>query len=139
MNILMHRLGERDVSAQIPAKMKKRNPQIHKKKKHGPSPHVVSKLLPEGAEGQESRCISFLRCTQSFYFPLSSSKQLQPLVLFKCFLTPENADGAADHTAAAELVIRTVFGSQQPPGLSVGSPSAASSVATLRHCWLRPP
>lgn len=65
-----------------------------------------------------------------FTLCLQGGKQLQPLLL-KCFSTPENADGAADRTAAAELVIREMFWSKQPPGLSAGSPSAALSVATL--------
>lgn len=55
-------------------------------------------------------------------------------MLFKCFPTPENADGAADRTAPPELVIRNMFGSKQPAGRR----SAACSVATLRLCWLHP-
>lgn len=104
-------------------------------------PHIVSKLLLEGAEDQESRCLfSFRRMNAHnlFTFYLQSGKQLRPLVLFKCFSTPENADAVADHTAVAELVIRNMFWSKQPLGLSAGSRSAAFSVATLRCCWLHP-
>lgn len=41
-------------------------------------------------------------------------------MLFKCFPTPENADGAADRTAPPELVIRNMFGSKQPAGAVCG-------------------
>lgn len=60
--------------------------------------------------------------TQSFYFLLAERQTAQPLVLFKCFSTAGNADGAECGTAAAELVIRKMFWSKQPPGLSAGSP-----------------
>lgn len=93
-----------------------------------PHPHVVSKLLLDGAEGQESKCISSFRRMNAhnlFTFYLQSSKQLQPLVLFKCFSTPENAA----RTAVAELVIRNVFWSKQPLGLSLRYPTVGST-----HC-----
>lgn len=68
MNIRMHlHLGQWDVNAQISANIK--NKSSNPPKDHRTHPHIVSKLLYKGAEGQKSKRISTFRCMNAHNLP----------------------------------------------------------------------